>query len=251
MLKQTYLTTGVITASLLGALISGAQAHAADGAQSRNAFNADATHPDISTLIDAFELVCMPFVLHQTELTQEANMRHMAGQMERYGYALTSTESKTVNMVIEPHRFEWRPPSQEVIHGQQTIVMQTGEVNMRPITPAKFRAFIFHTETYTAQSEPNVTATLDWNFPSQDAPGKACTIALARPTITPDAFKESFIAPDEDWKEWTSFEPNSFFWTQCFKDGDTEYKFTAQYKDKALSLSMRRSDFFDRMICAE
>ena len=214
-----------------------------------NVFHADMSHTDISDLVTAFQEVCMPFVLHETELPQAENWRHQIAIMKQKHYTRQATVTKSRLLEYEPSREEWKPPSQAInLHGQ-TTVFYIGEIDMRAYIPPTLITTTVPSDSYTHNAKPNITAELDWNYASQKDPGKSCSITLADTTLKYAQFAKDFIAKDSAWRKPHLRKEAPAQWTQCVKDSDNEFEFTAQHKDGEIKLSMKRSDFYERKLC--
>lgn len=225
-----------------------------------NIFNADMSNPDLSTLISSFEQVCMPFVLHETELTRENDWRHTVGQMENLGFASQSIVTRSRRVEFEPAREEWKPRSQNInssftvfnrgFKTGNTIVNPTGEIDMRAaLIPPMMQTVTYQVETYKKDTEPRLKAILDWNYPSQKDPGKACAINLERINMRSSLFHEAFISKDDGWKEVPDKDTPKLRWSQCVSDADNDFEFTAVHSDNKISLLMKRSDFYEPKLC--
>jgi len=167
-----------------------------------NIFNADLSHSDLTQMVKSFEQVCMPFVLHKTELTRELDKEHYKTRLENEGFVFQSHEVILKRYIIEPERHEWRPPSQTINSNNDhipkdgqfaifrgvinrtklpvTVPTQTGEINMNPVIPAIRKTMITETETFSHSHDNRMTAHLGWNYPSQNHPGKSCEIKASQ-----------------------------------------------------------------------
>ena len=230
-----------------------------------NIFHADMTHTDIADVVVAFQDICMPFVLHETELPQAENWHHQAVIMKQKNYTRHARVTKSRQLEYEPSREEWKPQSRainpprhftvfngastEIVTAVKPLVMQTGEIDMRAYIPPRLITTTVPSDSYTHNTKPNITAVLDWNYASQKDPGKSCTIALTNTTLKYPKFVQDFIAKDSAWKKPHLREEAPAQWTQCVKDSDNEFEFTAQHQDGEIKLSMKRSDFYERKLC--
>ena len=79
-----------------------------------NIFNADLSNSDLEMAVTSFEQVCMPFVLHKTELTRELDKAHYKTRLESEGFVFQSHDVIPKRYIIEPERHEWRPASQTI-----------------------------------------------------------------------------------------------------------------------------------------
>jgi len=227
-----------------------------------NIFNADLSNPDLALAVSHFQETCMPFVLHETELLQDENMHHYAKLMENQGLEYQSSETRSRRVTIEPSREEWKPPSQAippkrtftvynglsdpVTESTETIVNHTGEIDMRAaLVPAIYKTVSSSRQSYYLHSDSRLSARLDWNYASQNHPGKSCEIKLTTPTIDEVQFTTAFIEKDSDWM------PTQTDWSQCVRDGEDEFEFTVQHHADALSLHVKRNDFYETDICEE
>jgi len=222
-----------------------------------NIFGADIFHPDLELAVTSFEQVCMPFVLHKTELTREMDKAHWADLLAAQGYKPQSVERMTRRYLVEPSRAEWKPPVKmlnppkgkfTVFDGASTRVVTsvppTGEINMRAtFVPAIYKTKFVEAETYNHAEDNRLSADLIWNFPSGNYPGKSCDITLEIPSIDKARFIENFIEKDTDWK------PRDNGWSQCVKQENEEFLFTISHQTEALSLSVKRSDFLEAHPC--
>jgi len=221
-----------------------------------NIFGADLSHPDLELSVKSFEQICMPFVLHKTELTREMGKAHWAETLAVQGYELSSTERVEKRYIVEPHREEWKPetPALDASTGKFTVfdgasdrvvtsIPPTGEIDMRAFVPAKHETMLTDVETFEFGDEERLSAVLDWNILSKNSPGKSCEIIMERPQISLADFTENFIQKDVDW---TSKDDG---WSQCVKDGEDEFLFSVSYQTEELTLSVRRSDFWEPKPC--
>jgi len=242
--------------SVIVVLCLSSAAYAADDAPS-NIFHADLSNPDLAAAVTAFEDVCMPFVLHKTELTRA--------------------------YLIEPAREEWKPPTQALNAGSlgararvnthtrgqftvfdgtssqsvkstKTIVRATGEIGRVPLVPAKYKTIPTDVQTYALASDARVTAVLDWNFPFQSLPpGKSCEMHLKTPEFDKSEFIESFIEKDADWIPRETFSSHRF-WEQCVINGKEQFLFTANYSTgedivDSFSVKVTRNDRRHTSVC--
>ena len=226
-----------------------------------NMFRADLTNPDLSLAISQFEEICMPFVLHKSDVTRELNKRHMSKQIENRDYELVSSEEKSQRVLIAPARVPWKSPEQiqsnnavgqftvfngissQVVESTQTRVGQTGEITGPLRIPATYRTVTRDFETYSLNADDRVSTNLVWNYASQNHPGKSCEIKVKAPKILQTEFSSAFIEKDKDWFGGTER------WSQCVRDGDDEFKFTVHHTPDALSIHVKRNDFYASDIC--
>lgn len=225
-----------------------------------NVFNADMSNLDLSTIISSFEQVCMPFVLHETELTRKDDWRHTVGQMKSLGFTSQSIVTRSRRVEFEPAREEWKPPSQNIdppytvfnggLKPRITKINPTGEIDMRAaLIPPLMKTVTYQVETYNKDTEPRLTAILDWNYPSQKDPGKACAINLEQANVRPSLFIEAFISRDDGWKEVLSKDKRHLRWSQCVSEAENDFEFAAEFSDDTISISMKRSDFYEPELC--
>ena len=55
-----------------------------------NIFKADISHPDLATAVTFFENICLPFVLHETELNFAQDRAHHQGLLEKQNFINTN-----------------------------------------------------------------------------------------------------------------------------------------------------------------
>lgn len=241
-----------LTAGLLFSALIGTTALATEVSEP-NVFNADMSNPDLTAAVSAFEQVCMPFVLHETDMTRENDKRHMAKLMQSRGYSFVSSELKPNYVVVEPHQEVWRPPSQAINPNGITIVHQTGENYLiSDIIPPVYETKTYEDEIYAFQMDSRLSVNLRWNYLSQKDPGKSCAISLERTAISREDFVESMIAKDTDWRVSTSksqTEPKG--WSQCIEKADGDYLFKVSQTKGRLKISMKRSDFYELKLCRQ
>ena len=266
----------------LGSLLISTSALSQEAAQA-NVFNADTSHPELAAAISAFEQVCMPFVLHQTEMDHEHDKLHMAKLMQSRGYAFRSSSQETKRVIVEPKRGPWKPGSNDrerfnpynekqngkpkttrgqftVFNGTSMEVVTSDEFITPPlwgplVIPPKYKQFLVETETYSDLNAPRLTAQIKWNYASQQDPGGQCEISLSQVTMPRSDFTESFIAKDADWiagantltADTPKIKPVS--WSQCAEEGEDDFEFKASHKDGTIKLSMKRSDFYEPDLC--
>lgn len=239
--KNTYITATLLSACLLGPFTIGPYALAAETA-APNVFNADMSNPDLSLVVNSFEQLCMPFVLHETELTRLVNKAHMAQLMKSRGYSFQAVSSKTLRVQVEPRPKHKRPSARALTNTE-------GELLPFYEVPENYVAFSLETETYKNQDEPRLMAMIGWNYPSQKDPGKSCAITLDHAVIEPALFLRNFIERDEDWKETPVENARQTRWSQCVSDADNDFEFMAEYRDDKISISVTRSDFYAPELC--
>ena len=253
--------------SVIIPLLLTTSAYAADAEP--NIFNADLSYPDLEQVVTSFEQVCMPFVLHKTELTRELDKAHYKTRLESEGFVFRSHEEIPRRYLIEPARQEWKPPTQalnagraggvnistsgqftvfnglsnQVVKSTETRISQTGEIDMRALVPAKYKSMITESETFNYSRDNRMTAHLGWNYPSQNHPGKSCEIKLEQSAISKVEFTESFIEKDADWRE------EKDGWSQCVKEGTDSFRFTVKHDLGSLSLHLVRNDFYETNVC--
>ena len=235
-------------------------AFAAESA-SENMFHADLTIPDLALAVSHFEKTCMPFVLHKSEVTRELNKQHMSKLIENLDYDLVSSEKKSERVLVSPTRESWKAAEQsqktkkrgqfsvfngissQVVESTQTRVGQTGEITGPLRIPATYRTVTRDFETYSLNADDRVSTNLVWNYASQNHPGKSCEIKVKAPKILQTEFSSAFIEKDKDWFGGTER------WSQCVRDGDDEFKFTVHHTPDALSIHVKRNDFYASDIC--
>lgn len=260
--KIPYITATLLSACLIGPFTIGSYALAAETAAT-NVFNADMSNPDLSLAVRSFEQVCMPFVLHETELTRLADKAHMSQLMKSRGYAFQATSSKIRRVLVEPARVPWKPPNQALASNTEgsfsvfnRVSVSSDTLNSVPSLnpwargiPARYRTISLETDTYREQDEPRLMAMVGWNYPSQKDPGKSCAITLEHAVVEPALFLRSFIKRDEDWIETPIENTRQTRWSQCVSDADNNFEFMAEYNDDKISISVTRSDFYEPELC--
>lgn len=256
--------------SVIVVLCLSSAAYAADDAPS-NIFHADLSNPDLAAAVTAFEDVCMPFVLHKTELTRAWDKAHHENELAKQNFVFQSGEVIPRKYLIEPAREEWKPASQalnagkvnaytrgqftvfngissQVVHSP-TRVSFTGEIIGPVIVPSKYKTMTVETQSYALASDERVAAVLDWNYPSQLYPAKSCKIRMQKTALDKANFTENFLEKDEDWR------PKGEGWSQCVVEGDDQFLFSAFHDAKhdagAVSLSVTRNDMFHKNLCSE
>ena len=236
--------------------------HAAD--ESANIFNADLSNTDLELAVEAFEQVCMPFVLHKTELTRELDKAHYRNQIETQGFVFQSQENTGKNYSLGPRNEPtkiaseagWKANknknckftihngvSSQVVNSCETIVSQTGEIGgyaTPNIATYKVDSVI---ETYSLQNDERLTLLLGWNYRSQKYPGKSCETKLKQSAITKAEFGKSFIDKDADWQ----VQDDGL--SQCVKDGENSFRFSVKHNPDTLSLHLVRNDLFAPSVC--
>jgi len=253
----------------LASILFAQSAFAAEN-EAGNMFSADLSNPDLALAVSHFEETCMPFILHKTEMTQKLDGQHMAKLMTSRGFEYMESETRARRVAIEPSREEWTPKTQAINsshsnrnvsvpsgsftifngtalpRGTQqtpTIVNPTGEIIGPFLTPAIYKSVTTEHLTYGYTEDNRLTAHIGWNYASQNHPGKSCEIKLAAPSITETKFAADFIEKDEDWFE----RPQG--WQQCVRDGDNEFEFTVRRETDAISIHVKRNDFYEPDIC--
>ena len=73
-------------------LIMGSAAYAADDNES-NIFKADISHPDLANAVTSFENICLPFVLHETELNFAQDLAHHQSLLEKQNFMYQSKKN--------------------------------------------------------------------------------------------------------------------------------------------------------------
>ena len=269
--------------SVIVVLCLSSAAYAADDAPS-NIFHADLSNPDLAAAVTAFEDVCMPFVLHKTELTRAWDKAHHENHLAGQNFIFQSGEVIPRKYLIEPAREEWKPPTQALNAGSlgaggrvnthtrgqftvfdgtsyqsvkstKTIVLATGvTIGRVPFVPAKYKTIPTDVQTYALASDARVTAVLDWNFPFQSLPpGKSCEMHLKTPDFDKSEFIESFIEKDADWIPSETFSSHRF-WEQCVINGKEQFLFTANYSTgedivDSFSVKVTRNDRRHKSVC--
>jgi hypothetical protein len=256
-------------------LLLGSTASAAETDEG-NLFHADVSSPDLALAVTSFETVCMPFILHKTEMTRDMDKAHSAKRLTSQNYEFQSSEIIKRRYLVEPAREEWKPSIQAIDASQlraggriaphtrgkftvftgkvknlpQTTVTQTGEI-MGPnaFTPAIYKTRPTEDEIYILQSDNRLTAKLGWNYPSQNHPAKSCEIRLGKAGFESAEFVESFIEKDKDWKRVKPWEAKNNGWSQCVSDGDDQFLFTVKHHAETLNISVKRNDFYEPKIC--
>jgi len=229
--------------------------------EDKNIFKADLSNPDLEIAVTSFEQVCMPFVLHKTELTREQDKAHHKNLLEDQGYNFQSHEriEKTylfskregnppiyIGILANEQRHEgWyslhQERSNEIAYMPKKVIdARTGELHF------EHRNIESEAEVYTQRSDDRLSAQLDWNFLPQSQAGESCWIRLKKPKINEEEFITSFIEKDSDWQK------KNRIWSQCVKDEDGEYLFSVEYHPKYLSLRLKRRVFIESAnLCAQ
>jgi hypothetical protein len=97
--------------------------------------------------------------------------------MKSLGFTSQSIVTRSRRVEFEPAREEWKPPSQNIdppytvfnggLKPRITKINPTGEIDMRAaLIPPLMKTVTYQVETYNKDTEPRLTAILDWNYPS-------------------------------------------------------------------------------------
>ena len=258
----------VILVSVFGALLSAVSAHAEN--VNSNIFKADLLDPNLMQLVSSFEKICMPFILHKSELTFGNNRAHHQKNLSGEGFKLHSSELVSNNYLVEPRRepvcepisegsnyYRYKNPS--VVRGSRVrgsiynlqhlpegIHYHSPKEIYGPVQiPPKFKTVTAPVETYIFEDDVRLTTKIGWNLPYINSPGKTCEIILKKPTISKTSFIDSFIEKDADW------ELKDRIWTQCVKDSDGEFLFELKHDPENLSIHVKRSDILEPNLCVQ
>ena len=223
----------------------GVSAHAHES----NVFNADVSNPDLAAIVTSFEDVCLPFIMHRTDLPQSLNQQHHVKLLMQQGFEFKSRDRQDNRVIIEPARSEWRLPAIDASQINEGLKLETiiSEISSRDVwVPPVYKSIIRDIDTYALREDARQTISLGWNYASQNHPGKACAVSVDTPRFSGEIFKTNFIEKDSDWKAISNSDTR---WSNCTIDGSNEFEFTAELADEHVSLSVRRSDFYERRIC--
>ena len=257
-----------LTACMLLTAFVANTAFAADTSEP-NVFNADTSHPDLAAAISAFEETCMPFVLHQTELTKQQNVQHRDRHMQSLGFSFLYLETFSRKVIVDEQEAQiiqdkWDAEKRRLEelnktkNGHFTVFNGGSNTWGQPARiPTHFRTVTQPHGIYELQSDPRVTANIGWNYASQNHPGKSCSISLAKPAVSLTRLKSDFIDNDPDWiAKYKNFNVDPSMpredivnWSQCVRDGDDEFKFTVTKTDETLSIHVIRNDFYTPDVC--
>ena len=234
----------------------------AEDGPTANVFKADMSNPDLAAVITSFQDVCLPFIMHKTELPQSANIKHYSKQLADQGFTLQNRESKSYQVVDGQARQERKPPSRQinpkgeftvfngtshqVVRSSETVVNPTGEIDMRARIPAKYMTLTYYTDSYVPEEDERRKITLNWNYNSQKYPAKSCEVKMDQASTIPEAFEANFIEKDGDWQP---VQGRDGTWSQCTIDGPDEFEFRAEIKDGVLALTVKRNDFWQPNLC--
>lgn len=130
------------TLSLVSALtfclsLTGVTAASADTVDETNIFNADLSTPAIKSAVMGFESVCLPFIAHETELTQDQDRVVFQSRMIEAGYDF-ELEGKKTYRHIPLRQFDFgagctsKPFPEIVTEGNYTTFIGADPVNDEP-----------------------------------------------------------------------------------------------------------------------
>ena len=225
-----------------------------------NVFNADLSHPDMAMAVDTFQDVCLPFIMHQTEVPPEDDRQAYIQTLSDKGFDLQETRTQLIT--ISPAKLAWKPPSMSVsdVQGAEkktftvyngveevevqfgaTIVENTGEINLRDaqvvtspaVTGTQIR------DIYAHRDAPNLTAHLVWSpIPNHKRPAQSCEITLHQTSLTSLQHKTNLIDKDAHWISKLS-ERNGY--AQCTLQDDEAFLFETSLSGQILSVSVKRN----------
>lgn len=232
----------------------------ADG--SENIFKADLSNAEISATVNAFEDVCMPFILHVSELTQAHDRSHHQIILESRGFIFKENRRQRYR-IYDGTEGQWRPKSvkllgsgsrvndnvkgeftvfngvaAEVAKSSQKLIKQTGEIFSTRDIP------IYKTglnEIYETNAYAQLSAELAWNpYKSQKQPAKSCSIKFNKPSFSNDVLTQTVVKKDDDWKRRGMV--NS--WFQCVAQDEGRLLFTMNNQSDDFSIKVERIDTF-------
>ncbi len=258
--------------ALLFTVVFSAYAIAAEDAQlepAENIFHADLSHPDLAKIVTSFEQVCMPFILHKTELPHELNRVHMRTQLEDLGFEFEKADEVKGRHYVKTVDYGWKTTSftggipisdnvkgkftvfngisEQVVDHSDTVLFKNSERDLRAIFPMRFEDIFLidyfktlDTEiiSYKHRYDTRTKAKLEFNPMSQKYPAVTCAIKLETPIINVSGFTQNFIDKDEDWQ------PNETSWSQCVSDGEDKFFFTATATEEEITLDVTRNGFY-------
>ena len=232
-----------------------------------NVFKANLSHPEIATTIEAFENICLPFIIHTSDLTQAQDSQHHRILLKKEGFTLKDTKRDRYRIFdgtegqFKPKVYDVRGVGQlgsrinkntlgqftvfkgvsdEVIKSTQTIVAQTGEMFL-PGGADIPRYKTGLTELYISGSEGRLLGTLSWNpYESQKQPAKSCNIQFIKPSFSTSDVKDTLIEKDKEWfkKGLTST------WTQCVSQEEGRFLFTIDHRPEMFTINVERVDTY-------
>ena len=244
---------------ILGLLALSVSVSSAANDTAPNIFHADLSNADLSLAVRAFEQVCMPFILHKTELTQDNDIAHHTELLKVQGYEFQRHETRSERFLLEPLREEWKPVSQAINPGQftlfnggkevvvpstKTIVRPVGEISGPVIIPPIYKTITNQVYLYKSDSDKRLTVALHWGHESVNRPGFHCNIKLEQPAMTQQDFKAQFLDKDADWRI-----QRKGHWNQCVNADDGQFRFGVSYDPKALRMDVIRDSFDNETIC--
>ena len=225
-----------------------------------NIFNADLSHPDMAMAVDTFQDVCLPFIMHQTEVPPEDDRQAYIQTLSDKRFNLQETRTQLVT--ISPAKLAWKPPSMSVNDVQRaekktftvyngveevelklgaTIVENTGEINLRDaqvvtspaVTGDQIQDMYEHGDT------PNLTALLVWSpIPNHKRPAQSCEITLRQTSLTSLQHQTHLIDNDTHWVSKPSRQKG---YAQCTLQDDEAFLFETRLNDQTLSISVKRN----------
>ena len=224
-----------------------------------NIFNADLSHPDIATAVETFQDVCLPFIMHQTEVTPEDDRQAYIQTLSDKGFGFVETRTQLIT--ISPAKLAWMPSIMNVNDSEKTtktitvyngteqvevevegvVIPNTGAINLRDaqvvtspaVTGDQIQDMYEHGDT------PNLTAHLVWSpIPNYKRPAQSCEITLHQTSLTSLQHKTHLIDKDSHWVSKPSGHKG---YAQCTLQDDEAFLFETSLSGQTLSVSVKRN----------
>ena len=229
---------------------------------SENIFKADLSNHEIAATLSAFEDVCLPFILHVSELTQANDRAHYQNILKSQGY-IFKEDRRQKYRIFDGTEGQWRPKSQQIIGSggkvpdntkgkftvfngllkqnivsTQTTVNQTGEILLAHDIPVYKTGL---SEIYESNVYARLSSELAWNpYESQKQPAKSCTIKFKEPSFSNAVLVKTVVKNDEDWKQRGMVGS----WYQCVAQNEGRLFLTMNNQNDGFSIKVERIDTF-------
>ena len=205
-----------------------------------NIFNADLSHPDMAMAVDTFQDVCLPFIMHRTELPSEEDHDLHVKILASHDFKRISVKEENIIVSIKPG--VWKPAAQNIQNSgpnddRQTIVMRTGEISMHigPVVEYGVR----YLDGYQNIQNSDVMAILAWSpIPDHKRPAQSCEIHINQTALNSETYRRDFISQDADWIQ--NRRTDTAF-SQCTAQGDELFLFKTSLIKNRMTLSVARN----------
>jgi len=261
----------ILTASLL---LLCPTVFASDEVAQTNVFNADLSHPTITTAVTEFEKVCLPFIANETELTPLQNRDVFKSRMLEAGYSFEKEVKSKQDIPLTAFNHVasdyWASACQDYkikkirtetkkISKEDTLKLtsQTGEIGGYSVTPVYSQQLI--RQIYTNRASANTSAYLTWRDKARqpkvnDYPflscrfekepydftsslAKSCRVHMHTADISPYTLTEKIISRDPDWIKIGGKEDLNY-WRQCSPQFDQYFIYSVSLVKSSLEVKV-------------